>query len=69
MKNNFKDSIRFILLFMVWLFSASFAFSDNEEKKVLLMKIDSEIDPRTNRYSELALDYAKEIEADLVILE
>ena len=33
------------------------------------MKIDSEIDPRTNRYSELALDYAKEIEADLVILE
>lgn len=69
MKNNFKNSIRFILLFMVWLFSASFAFSDNEEKKVLLMKIDSEIDPRTNRYSELALDYAKEIEADLVILE
>ena len=69
MKNNFNNSIRFILLFMVWLFSASFSFSDNEEKKVLLMKIDSEIDPRTNRYSELALDYAKEIEADLVILE
>lgn len=49
--------------------SASDAFPDDEEKKVLLMKIDSEIDPRTNRYSELALDRAKEIEADLVILE
>ena len=33
------------------------------------MKIDSEIDPRTNRYSELALDYAEEIDADIVILE
>lgn len=45
------------------------ASSADGEKKVLLMKIDSEIDPRTNRYSQLALDRAKEIEADLVILE
>ncbi len=38
-------------------------------KKVFLMKIDSEIDPRTNRYSELALDEATELGADLIILE
>lgn len=61
--------IRFCLLFIVSLFSASDTFANDDEKKVLLMKIDTEIDPRTNRYSELALDYAKEIEADLVILE
>ena len=40
-----------------------------DDKKVLLMKIDAEIDPRTNRYSELALEEAMEIEADLVVLE
>lgn len=33
------------------------------------MKIDAEIDPRTNRYSELALEEAEEIGADIIILE
>jgi membrane-bound serine protease (ClpP class) len=37
--------------------------------KVLWMKILSEIDPRTNRYTLLALEEAEDIEADLVILE
>lgn len=69
MKINTNHIIRFCLLFIVSLFSASDTFANDDEKKVLLMKIDTEIDPRTNRYSELALDYAKEIEADLVILE
>jgi membrane-bound serine protease (ClpP class) len=46
-----------------------FAQSNDDGKKVLLMKIESEIDPRTNRYSELALEEAKNIEADIVILE
>lgn len=36
---------------------------------VLLMKIDQEIDPRMNRYTELALDKAEEIEADYVVIE
>lgn len=36
---------------------------------VLLMKIDQEIDPRMNRYTELALDKAREIEADYVVIE
>ncbi len=40
-----------------------------EKTKVFVMKIDSEIDPRTNRYSELALDEAKGTEADIIILE
>lgn len=40
-----------------------------DEKKVFVMKIDSEIDPRTNRYSELALEEAEEINADIIILE
>lgn len=40
-----------------------------DEQKVFLMKIDAEIDPRTNRYSELALEEAEEIGADIIILE
>lgn len=45
------------------------AKSAAEEQKVFVMKIDSEIDPRTNRYSKLALEKAEEIEADVVVLE
>ncbi len=40
-----------------------------DEKQVLWMKIQSEIDPRTNRYTKLALEEAEGMEADLVILE
>ena len=36
---------------------------------VLHLLVDSEIDPRTNRYTELGLARAQEIEADYVILE
>ncbi len=39
------------------------------QKKVLLIKVVSEIDPRTNRYTKLALEEAEQINADLVILE
>ncbi len=39
------------------------------QQKVMVMEIKSEIDPRTNRYVELALDHAKEIEADIIIIE
>lgn len=39
------------------------------KKKVFLMKVDSEIDPRTNRYTKLGLEEASQINADLVILE
>ncbi len=40
-----------------------------EAVKVMTMKIDQEIDPRMNRYTELALDNADEIGADIVIIE
>ncbi len=40
-----------------------------EQKKIFLMKVTSEIDPRTNRYTKLALEEADRINADLVILE
>jgi len=45
------------------------AQSNTDEQKVFLMKIDAEIDPRTNRYSMLALEEAEDIEADIIILE
>lgn len=40
-----------------------------QQKKVLLMEIKQEIDPRMTRYVDLALDHAEEIEADVVIIE
>jgi membrane-bound serine protease (ClpP class) len=40
-----------------------------QSKRVMVMEIKSEIDPRTNRYVKLALDHASKIEADIVIIE
>lgn len=40
-----------------------------QKTKVMVMEIKSEIDPRTNRYVELALRHADEVEADIVIIE
>jgi membrane-bound serine protease (ClpP class) len=40
-----------------------------QKKKVMLMEIKTEIDPRTNRYVELALKHATSIGADVVIVE
>ncbi|MEJ8757181.1 NfeD family protein [Pontibacter sp. H259] len=39
-----------------------------QKQKVLVMEIKSEIDPRTNRYTELALNHATEVKADHVLL-
>lgn len=39
------------------------------QQKVMVMEIKAEIDPRMNRYVELALNNAKEVEADIVIIE
>lgn len=48
----------------------SFAFTLEAQKtKVMVMDIKSEIDPRTNRYVELALAHAEKIEAEIVIIE
>lgn len=68
MKNWHKGFALFsFIITTLFLFSSTISLAD--EKKVLLMKIDAEIDPRTNRYSELALEEAVEIGADLVIIE
>ena len=61
---------RLLPIFLLGLFIGTFSQSKaTDKKKVFVMKIQQEIDPRTNRYSELALEEAKNIEADIVILE
>jgi membrane-bound serine protease (ClpP class) len=40
-----------------------------QKTKVMVMEIKSEIDPRTNRYVELALQHAEQTKADIVIIE
>ncbi|PRY05381.1 membrane-bound serine protease (ClpP class) [Pontibacter ummariensis] len=44
------------------------ALSQDEKPKVFVMEVLSEIDPRTNRYTELALEEATEVGADHVLL-
>ena len=51
------------------LFISNLAVCQDEKTKVLHMKVLDDIDPRTNRYTELGIERAKEMEADLVILE
>jgi membrane-bound serine protease (ClpP class) len=45
------------------------AFQTYAQKKVLVMQIRSEIDPRMSRYVELALKQANEINADYIIVD
>ncbi|MCV9385886.1 NfeD family protein [Reichenbachiella ulvae] len=45
------------------------SWAEADSTLVFLMKLDAEIDPRTNRYTELALDKAEEMKADLVVIE
>jgi membrane-bound serine protease (ClpP class) len=40
-----------------------------QKTKVMVMEIKDEIDPRTNRYVELALSHAEQTKADIVIIE
>jgi membrane-bound serine protease (ClpP class) len=56
----------FVAFLLIGMISGSSAFS---QKQVVTMKIDNNIDPRMNRYTELALEYAEDLEADLVIIE
>ncbi len=57
------------LLLPVLFFSFLAVGQESEIPMVLHLKIQAEIDPRTNRYSELGLERAREIEADYIILE
>lgn len=56
------------LILLMFVFFTSYS-QDSTRAKVLHLKIQQEIDPRTNRYSELGLEKAQEINADYVILE
>ncbi len=58
------------LLTALTLFTLFFVIGQERERPLVLhLKIQAEIDPRTNRYSELGLKYANEINADYIILE
>ncbi len=59
-----------IISFILFLSTALTSYTqDSALPMVLHLKIQQEIDPRTNRYSELGLERALELDADYVILE
>ncbi len=66
-KGMFRRVVTSCLLIILGM--GQWAAHAQDKPVVLLMKIDQEIDPRMNRYTELALDRAKEIEADYVVIE
>jgi membrane-bound serine protease (ClpP class) len=45
------------------------ASAQNEKKKVMVMEIKAEIDPRMSRYVKLALEHADKTNADLIIID
>jgi membrane-bound serine protease (ClpP class) len=64
-KQHVKGMKKYVFLFVL-LFAGHFL---SAQKKVMIMEIKDEIDPRMTRYVQLALDNAKEIKADLVVIE
>lgn len=60
-----------VIFFLLGLSLNNYArkLQNNTRKKVLLIKVGAEIDPRTNRHTKLGLEEAESIGADLVILE
>ncbi|MFN6945900.1 MAG: SDH family Clp fold serine proteinase, partial [Cytophagaceae bacterium] len=71
MKTSYKKIFRrFLLLLAPIILLASIAGTGQQSrKKVFIMEIRKEIDPRMSRYVELALDDAKEQAVDLVIID
>jgi membrane-bound serine protease (ClpP class) len=61
-----KMTDRWLLLTLLVL-SSSISFA--QQKKIMVMEIKNEIDPRMTRYVELALQHAEKTEADIVIIE
>lgn len=43
--------------------------AQSEKKKVMVMEIKAEIDPRMSRYVRLALEHAEEINADIIVID
>ncbi|WP_299990983.1 NfeD family protein [uncultured Pontibacter sp.] len=70
MKSNAKIWQWPSLLLLALLFSFTAALAQEQQRqKVFIMEIGSEIDPRTNRYTQLALEEATRVEADHVLLK
>lgn len=65
-KTTIEVMRRMVVMFL-YLLPALTAFS--QEKKVMIMEIKNEIDPRMTRYVDLALRHAVETSADVVIIE
>ncbi|HZX73145.1 MAG TPA: nodulation protein NfeD, partial [Cyclobacteriaceae bacterium] len=59
--------MRKLIFFLVIL--SFFAAQAQEKKKVMIMEIRQEIDPRTLRYVKLALENAVKTKADYVIVD
>ena len=66
---NIVIDMRKLFTFFCLLFTLTLAAQEGDKPLVLHFKINDVIDPRTNRFSELALEKAQEIDADYVILE
>ena len=64
-----RTSKLFILTFLIGYSLLSLPAASQEKKKILHLKVLDNIDPRTNRYTELGIERAKEWDADLIILE
>ncbi len=64
--NEFQTMRRFLLILI---FLAPVYNLVAQKTKVMVLEIKSEIDPRTNRYVELALSHAEQTKADIVIIE
>lgn len=58
-----------ILFFLIVGMSFTVQAQSTKKETVMVMNIDAEIDPRMNRYVELALKHAKDVEADYVVIE
>jgi membrane-bound serine protease (ClpP class) len=69
MKKSIKKTLLF-LLFGLFAFSIyGSAFQDDTRKKVFIVEIRDNIDPRMNRYVELALSQATALNADIIIVD
>ncbi|WP_068839858.1 NfeD family protein [Pontibacter akesuensis] len=58
----------FMYLLLCLLFFPLVSFAQQAKEKVFIMEVGAEIDPRTNRYTELAFEAATEAGADHVLL-
>src|SRR3954471_22936867 len=63
-------TLRIALVFIAcWISFVPSRAQEPSKKKVMVMEIKDEIDPRMTRYVELALEHARETKADYVVVE